>query len=194
MEPPTNDSKRTSIRLLRRPTAQENGESSVQDSLQASETASNELNSKIGAPIIRPVPSRPTITFNQRQRNLEPTRSTNQTRYTKIECLSKPGNQEVSVTGERIPSPPLDLSSDTQWPSIGGIAAEESGRSQGAWPCVSTNQESKGWSTVVKSAPSGKVCTIEIQKIFLETGQKIFRVFFHRKNSFLENTEVRKPF
>ena len=75
------------------------------------------------------------------------------------------------MIGERIPSPPLDLSSDTQWPSIGGTAVEESARSPGAWPCVSTNQESKGWSTVVKSAPSGKVCTIQIQKQILKAGQ-----------------------
>ena len=155
MELSSGDYKNTVVRLLRRPTNHENGESTIttfatpeNNTLKA---GTSEINSKIGAPIIRNVPSRSNIASNQRQRDVEQTRLTGQTRvYQKTESLSK--SNLVSLPREEMPLP--DLSSDSQWPSIGG---EESGRSQGASSSVSATPEGKGWSAIVKRAPTEKV-------------------------------------
>ena len=161
MEPLSSDHKTTVVRLLRRPTTNQDGGESTTNTFTAPESNPNtletasssaELRNKIGAPIIRHVPStRSNVASNQRQRNVEKTRIAGQTGFhEKTESSSKP----VSVPREEVPLP--DFSSDSQWPSIGGT--DESGRSQGAWSSVlATSQEGKGWSAIVKSAPLGKV-------------------------------------
>ena len=157
MEPPTSEHRGTNlpsagVRLLKRPTTNGSGGESSLHAVSSRGLGESGMSSKIGAPIIRRVPARPnTAATHQRPRELDKTGSTGQTRSQVVTEPSAATATPHNRTEETLES--LDLTSHQLWPSIGGAAGTESGCGQEAWPSIS----SKGWSSVVKSAPSGKV-------------------------------------
>ena len=151
MEPPTSGTNLpiSGVRLLKRPTTNGSGGESSLHAVSSRGLGESGMSSKIGAPIIRRVPAKPTTAaVHQRPRELDKTGSTGQTRS---QVVTEPS--AATATPHNRTEESLDLTSHQLWPSISGAAGTESGCGQEAWPSIS----SKGWSSVVKSAPSGKV-------------------------------------